>query len=101
MVRNVLPVARERRDARPRAGRPAPGGTLHQSSEEAVSASALRACSTGPREGWRAPGPAGTSLTRTGPTGKFHQVAPNRCREADVGARLILENSTVCQKSTN
>ena len=34
----------------------------------------------------------------TGPSeaGKFCQVAPDRGREAEGGARLILENSTVC-----
>lgn len=46
-------------------------------------------------------GKAGPELTGPTQTGKFYQVAPEPGREAGPGARLILENSTVCQKSTN
>jgi hypothetical protein len=49
----------------------------------------------------REPVTAGLKLTAPRPTGKFDQVAPRNSREARPGARLILENSTVCQKSTN
>ena len=43
------------------------------------------------RGGW-----VSAKLTQRIGTGKFLQVAPQRGREAEHGARVILENSTVC-----
>ena len=94
-------VARERRDARPRGRASGPEADHLQ----VTSTEVARARLTGPGSTGAArragTGRADLTWRRIRP-GKFYQVAPQRGREAGAdGARLILENSTVCQKSTN
>ena len=98
-VRNVLSVAESGGTQGRKVGRPAPDGPLHNEASTEAGESRLTLAEVA--ASWVGEDSSEPDLTGEEQSGKLDELPRSgRPQGQSEGVRLILENSTVCQKST-